>query len=291
MRGMSLIEMAISLTISSILLAGLIQFSATITSKFKNERARLAVNRNIQMGRQELSYFLRGREADFWDSYPLQKDHIHRTDHQHGGIQTTLSCPTNPKTSCLIYWDIRSLDDQPIVYQIPEASFPNRVTLTPVDHSYPVGPSDRIGSMSVLFFYSKSQHFPLLVTGTQGLEVVLAKPEDQPWAAPTLLALTDYEVAHLGYLEITHIHLSATENHGRKLTYRPWTLNTKGWSGKRSRSSYTQMLELVWQPCKQGIPDRLHLIGQQANPPALTQNIHLGGKTFHKEICHATLEF
>ena len=291
MRGYTLVELLTSLSIGMVLLASTIKFGLSFAAQMSTERARLAVRGNLNMAAREWTRLVRGIEPDFLNAHPILFSPVHAGAHIHGSTAFNEVCEDLEESACLTVFDIRLLDEEPVIYRVDQADWPERVKLVPVDDQLPPGPADGVEEMSVLLFYGENQTFCALVSSVLGVNVILAGPEKQLWSLPEAPELENYEVIHLGFLDVTHVYLKDESGWGRKLVYQPFSLYQNDWGPDRSRSSYGQFHAMEWVPCDGGAPDRLMLIGQAAKAPPLSSPIWFGNREYFREAFCVTWEF
>ena len=290
-RGVSLVEVLVSLSLGMIILTGLMFFSAGTVQAHKRTRALIAVRDSLSMAHGELLEQIRGVEPAFFNLHPVRSDLIHATDHGHGSAQFSGPCPNDGDGDCLILWDIQPIDEDPVIYRVEDGlDYPSRVALTPIDDTFPPGPSDAIGRGGVLLLHNGTDSFCVLVASIENRDAVLIPVQYQPWEIPTELGSAPYEAVALGVLEVVHCSLRVDEHTGHKLNYQPWTASAEGWSASRSRSSHGHLQSLLWRPCGPGLPDRVVLIGSALDAPTLTSSIHIAGRTFDKEARCVSIE-
>lgn len=291
MRGFSLVEVLIGLALSLVVLTGLLKFSATLSKDLTRERNNLVLINGLAMARDELMRMKERLEPRFWRRFPPRESLFHTAGHFHGGILAAHGCPDLPESDCFVFFDIRPTAEVPLIYAVEYARYPQMVALSPIDPSYPVGPSDTVAPMSVLLFRSTTHAFCALVQAVEGREVWLAPEESQPWPLPVMLPEEPLEIVHLGALSATHVGLEALAGELRQLVFRPWSLDAEGWSAGRRTSSWQGRPRLIWIPCADGLPDRLVLAGHTATARPLRPPISIGGISFQQEVRHVSLEF
>ena len=291
MKGFTLVEVLTSLTIGMVLLGSTVKLGLSISGHLNAERGRMAVRGNLNMAGNEVNRFVRGVEPDFMDAHPLIFSPVHQHSHIHGSFAFHNECQQSPDNACLTVFDIRPLDEEPIIYRIQRAEWPRQITLYPIDENRPPGPDKGVDEMSVLLFSGENQTFCVLVASVLGINVLLADSEKQPWQFPEISEIETYEVIHLGFLDVTHIFIKEEPGWGMKLVYQPHMLYRGDWDTDRSRSSYGRFDAMEWMVCDGAMPDRLLLIGQDAKAPALTVPVRFGSREYFREAFCVSWEF
>ena len=291
MRGFSLVEVVVGLALSSIVLMGMLQFSARTVQRLQDGRKRAAVHESLSLAQGPLRRMARKLEPEFWQEFPLVPEPVHPMDHTHGAVQFCRSCPEGTSSDCFTLWDIEPLDEEPLIYDVEDAAFPEMVSVTPSDISYPVGPADTIGAMSVLMFVSDTTRFCALVWETAGNQVYLAEPERQPWTLPGTFAAESFMAVHLGRLSVTHCTVDDDDEALGRLLVRSWTLSEDGWAGGRRATLPGHPSALRWVPCTEVWPDRLLILESDPKAPLLSRPVWLAGQSFVREVFCASLEF
>ncbi len=291
MKGFSLVEVLIGLMLSMVIMAGLLQFSASLSVDLGRQRKRLALTNGLAMARDELMRMKDRLEPEFWQRFPPSESLFHKEGHFHGGVLAVRGCPDQPESDCLVYFDMQPAMETPLIYEASRDQFPEMLEISPIDTSNPPGASDALGPMSVLLFRSETSDFCALVETVDGGEIWLAPRERQPWPLPAALPEGPLEIVHLGRLSPVHLGLEALGGGNRKLVFRPWSLKSEGWSPGRRISSLLGRLRLIWLPCDKGRPDRLVVTGQVTDARPVRPPISIGTHTFQEEVSLVSLEF
>lgn len=291
MRAFTLIESMMSLLIGLIALMGLAGYTLTANMAIQEDRDKMGVYGNLRMAHKEVQDFLQGVDRHFFDRYPVVLNRVaHATNQDADGIQISASCPDDEDSICLTVWDVEPGPDEPVIHRLENHAWPEKVSITPIDITYPSGPSEAIGAMSVLLFVSEDQMFCALVKRATAWQVYLADPADQPWEIPEEL-VGNFEVIHLGALTVTHLGVRPEEGFGKKLVYRPFFLDENGWRAGRSKSSYGHLLALKWVPKNDLHPHRLLMIGRSPKAKRLKTPIEIEGTSYNREVRHVAIEF
>lgn len=279
-QAFTLVELLVSLTISTLLLASLLRFAHQTTLQMKATQQHMRITESLNIAREELLLASRGLEPAFWKRFPLVQQAAHDTDHSHGGLQWASHCEQLPKSACLTMWDLCLTGEDPVVYRTLEHEFPEMVRLTSEGNG-PPGPADEVGPMSVLLFFHARESFCALVESVSVDQVTLVGLDQQPWSLPEHFEPDKFKVVHLGMLKVTHCGLENTAAQGAQLVYQPWLVSDGDWSAQRRYSSVSNLLKFVWQPCDEDRPDRLTLLA----------GVQGTNERFDLEVAHASLEF
>lgn len=291
MKAFSLIEVLTSLTIGLVLLGATVKLGLSLSVHMQQERGRLAIKGNLDLARQELNQFLRGIEPDFFQQNPIQTSPIHSVSYIHGALAFTANCNRLAESDCITVFDIRPLDEEPLIYQIDQADWPHWVELSPVDTKQPPEPATGVGPMSLFLFSDGSLVFCALVKQRSGKKIMLAPANQGLWSLPQQIQTDRFQAIHLGFIEITHISLEEDDDSGLKLVYQPWVLEADRWVADRSRSSYSGFIDLEWRPGQNGSPEQLILMGQARTAANTGQPVMIGSHEFNREVWCVSWEF
>jgi len=289
MRGFSLIEALVAVAIGALILAGAAQVAATGLKASHHTRRMFAAKQRVDGGQRALERLVRRLEPEFWSRWPLQARFVHGGGTARGGAQFHAACEDSPADACVVLWDIRPTAGPPLIYQIDDGGdYPHSLAISPIDVTYPVGPAEDIGRMSVMAIRGNGQTFCALVLAAAGAGVALAAPEHQPWRLPRALSANNHEAVHLGTLEVVHCGL-VRDGANRKLAFQPWTLDDRGWRPKRRTTVQTGLSALTWVS-HEG-EDLLVLSARLQRARALAEPTLIGERRFDEEAAHAVLAF
>jgi len=292
-KAFSLVEVAISLLIGLVVLTGISKLAMTRAHAIAHESRWIHARTSLDMAKEELRLATRGLEHGFFEHFPLKADFTphHPSSVNHGAIQFSERCEENPETACALWWDLTTVDEEPLLYRLSDGNARNRFGLVTVDESRPAALPAQIGPMSVLLMIGKETAFPRLVVAIESGQVVLADEADQPWPWIGLLIPSTTRVVHLGQLEVTHTTLVDRDGLGKKISHRPWRLGEEGWRGGRSRTSYGQLERMILDRTVDDPFLRLVLIAKPRDPWPLTRTLEIAGYQFDEEVISATLLF
>jgi len=292
MRGFSLIEMMMGLTIAAVLMLGLMQYSHHTASQYLTWRRHQEAHTNLLGARQSLTQMTSMDEPEFWDAFPVVRALVHEVDHHHHGKQFTADCPRSPTGGCLIHFDIQPAKTPPITYALEDLEWPVWIHPSPLDDSLPVGPGEEIGPEAVIWLQTATGGFPVLVGEVAGDRVYLVDEPKNPWAIPAFeIQREEIQMVVLGQLVTHHISLTTMAERHHALRLQPWHIENGEWQASRSRTGDTHLVDLAISTCTDTLPDRLILVTQPRQPQGLPHPIRIGSTNYQTEVFHATIPF
>jgi len=288
-QAFSLVEVMVSLVVGTLILTALMMFSMSTVSHHRRARSQQTAQVSLAMVRDELVAARRGLEPEFWHGFPRALAPVHPVDHDHGAVQWTQACPQSD-VACLILWDLLPVDEDPVILKIVGGGS-GMLRVAPLDPSFPPGPDEALGPMSVLLFYGGGEPFCALVKEVWEDEVFLVPPSKQPWESPEVMEPALVEIVHLGRLVVRHLTLGPSPGRQGQLTWQPWTFKQGNWRARARSSSWAHLVDLKWRICDGDQPDRLLVATMGPKAPFIEPPIVVGDLIYDREVCLASIPF
>ena len=292
MKGFSLIELMVGLTIAAFLLLGLIQYGQHTSSQYLAWRRHQEAHSNLLNAQAALGRVASLEERDFWKAFPLTAELVHPVGHAHHGKQFTNACPDAPTGGCIVFFDIQPTATPMERYEVVDHDWPAWLHPTPMDETLPMGPGEEIQPQTVVWVQTATGGFPFVVSEVAGDRVYPVKEALHPWKIPAFeINPEETRVLILGKLSVLHIHLNSLPERHHALRYQPWRWDDGEWRAQRSRTGDTHLVDLVITNCNETLPDRVTLLAQPRQAQPLPHPIRIGGTNYQTEVFHATLAY
>lgn len=243
-RGLTLVEILISITISLLLLGVLLGFTTQQAGHHLSYRHQIHVEACVRMAREEIARELRSLEPGFWQDHPVSLTLCHADAMGSGALQITKTCPETEDTDCLMLWDIAPPSQGPTVYRIVAENFPDALQLESSNPLDPPGILFPILPGSALIVADDQSSYAFLTRGTQGDWVLLAPSDQQPWSPELPEDLMNCSATLLGLVSMLHITLVPEPGRGKKLSMQRWEFDGSDWRPRRRKTSVTHLQAL-----------------------------------------------